>query len=90
MGAGVTKATRGQSDLKAVHEREVFTAEKYKRDRPTGGKAHRPPRVFFSFFKLRSCFQVGGPNLFAKCVRIGKCSSQRVFESREFIDSLTG
>ena len=33
--------TRGQSDVKAVHETEVFTAEKYKGDQPTGGNAHR-------------------------------------------------
>ena len=77
MEAGVTKATKGQSDLKVVHEREVFMAEKYKRDRPTGGKAHR----FFSF-ELRSCVWIEGQNLFTKCVWIGKCSSHRVFESR--------
>ena len=28
MGARVTKVTRGQSDLKAVHEREVFTVKR--------------------------------------------------------------
>ena len=33
-------------------------------------------------FKLRGRVQIGGQNLFAKCVRIGKCSSKRVFESR--------
>ena len=46
LGAGVTKATRGQSDLKAIHEREVFTMEKGKRDRLTSGKAFQPPCVF--------------------------------------------
>ena len=80
MGAGVTKATRGQSNLKAVQEREVFTADKCKRDRPTGGKGYRPLHVFV--FELRGRVWIGGQNLFAKCVRIGKCSSQRVFKPR--------
>ena len=80
LGTGVTKATRGQRDFKAIHKREVFTAEKCKRDRPTGGKAHQPPRVFV--FELRSHVRIGRQNLFPKCVRIGKHSSQRVFKSR--------
>ena len=67
----------GQSDLKAIHElqwREVITAEKCKRDRPTGGKA--------ALATTCVCVRISGRNLFAKCVRIGKCSSQRVFKSR--------
>ena len=77
MGAGVTKATKGQSDLKAVHElqqRGVFTSQQ-------AGREHQPPRVFV--FKLRGRVRIGDQNLFTKCVRIGNCLSQRVFESRD-------
>ena len=77
LGAGVTKATRTQRDLKADHKREVFTA-KCKQDRPTGGKAHRPPCVFV--FELGGRVWIVGQNLFAKCVQIVKCSNQRAFE----------
>ena len=64
----------GQSDLKAVHEREVFP-EKYKRARPTGRKAHRPPRVFLvRIEKLRSDWR-------SKLVR-QMCSDWEVFESK--------
>ena len=81
MGAGVTKATRGQSNLKAGHEREVFTA-KYKRDRPSGGKAHRPHRVFFcsnseAAFGLE--VKICSPNVFGLgSVRVKGCSNQEV------------
>ena len=80
MGAEVTKATRGQSDLKAVHEREVFTAEKYKRDRPTGGKAHRPPHVFFVQIELFGLeVKICSPNVFGLgSVRVKGCSNQEV------------
>ena len=51
------------------------------------GRRRWPSRVFV--LDLRGCVQIRGQNLFAKCVRIGKCSNQRVFESRTTVQYLS-
>ena len=58
------------------HNREVFTAEKCKRDWPIGGKAASAATCV--------CVRIAKPRTDwrTKYVRIGKYSSKKVFESR--------